>query len=129
MAPSEQSTPPMDRIVKLLTGISKTHKVLELGPSYNPTVVRADGWNVYSLDHASAPELGEKYRNNRPFGISGIQEVDFVWSSGPLESAIPEEHWGTFDAIIASHVIEHQPNLLGFVQSTSKMLKRGGLLN
>ena len=118
----------MDRKAKLLAGVAREHKVLEIGPSYNPTVTRRDGWNVFSLDHAPAAELRKHYGSKPGVDVSRIEEVDFVWKGGPLESAIPAEHLGTFDVIIASHVIEHQPNLVGFFQSTSRILKPGGLL-
>ena len=35
----------------------------------------------------------------------------------------------TFDIVIASHVIEHQPDLVSFFQSVGKMLKPDGLLS
>jgi SAM-dependent methyltransferase len=119
----------LTRNEKLLCNRKKDRKILELGPSYNPTITRADGWHIYSLDHASGEQLRNKYRNNPDVDISRIQEVDFVWSEGTLESAIPAEHLGTFDLVIASHVIEHQPNLVGFFQSISKMLKPDGRLS
>jgi SAM-dependent methyltransferase len=117
------------RIDKLLSKVDKQDKILEIGPSYNPTVTRADGWNVYSLDHASGEELRAKYSNNPAVDTARIQEVDFVWSGGSLDSAIPAEHLGTFDAIIASHVIEHQPDLVSFFHSISKILKPKGVLS
>jgi SAM-dependent methyltransferase len=117
------------RIDKLLSKVSRQDKILELGPSYSPTVTRADGWNVYSLDHASGEELRRKYNNDSTVDTSRIQEVDFVWSGGSLESAIPVEHLGTFDVIIASHVIEHQPDLVSFFHSITRILKPKGILS
>jgi len=119
----------MHRNAKLLAGVDRSHKILEIGPSYNPTITRSEGWNVYSLDYASAADLRERYRRFPNVDLSRIEEVDFVWTEGTFESAIPPEHLGTFDAVIASHVIEHQPNLVGFFQSISRILKPGGLLN
>ena len=116
-------------IEKILFKVHKTHQMLEFGPSYDPAVTRKEGWNVYRLGHASGEELRRKYGSDPTVDASRIQEVDFVWTGGPLESAIPEEHMGTFDVVIASHVIEHQPNLVGFFQSVSRMLKPDGLLS
>ncbi len=122
-------TPPQARIDKLLYRLKKHHKILELGPSYNPAVSRADGWNSFSMDHATAEELRVKYANDAAAEYGKrIQEVDFVWRGGPLEDAIPPEHLGTFDAFVASHVIEHTPDLVAFFQSVARIVRPMGLL-
>lgn len=118
-----------DRVAKLLAGIPKSGKILEIGPSYNPIVTREAGWDCYSIDHGSQEELKAKYANdpNAGYGVR-IQPVDFVWRGGPMESAVPKEHHGTFDACIASHVVEHTPDLVAFLNSIAVLLKPGGIL-
>lgn len=37
---------------------------------------------------------------------------------------MPQEYWGTFDACIASHLIEHIPNPLGFYSSMEKLIAK-----
>ncbi|MEI9970894.1 MAG: methyltransferase domain-containing protein [Ignavibacteriota bacterium] len=75
------------------------------------------------LDHATAEELKEKYRGAHP--IERIEPVDYLWRGGPIESAIPSSEHGTFDAVIASHVLEHIPDPIGFFLSCAKLLTRG----
>jgi SAM-dependent methyltransferase len=120
--------PPVDRTDKLLHRISRTAKILEIGPGYNPLVRKSDGWNVFTIDHGTADELRKKYRAIGT-DTSRIDEIDFVWRGGPLESAVPIQHHSSFDACIASHVIEHVPDLVGFFNSIGRLLRPGGILS
>lgn len=113
----------MTRTDKLLYHIRKDMKVLEIGPSFRPTCIRADGWDVYSLDHATRDELREKYCHHAGIDIDLIEEVDFIWRGGPMPDVIPPDNRGTFDACIASHVIEHMPDPIAFFESLSKLMK------
>ena len=42
--------------------------------------------------------------------------------------AIPEAFWGSFNACIASHVIEHIPNPIGFYHSLDRLLAPHGVV-
>jgi len=118
-----------DDALNLLSGIDPTSNVLELGPSINPKAPRSRGWNVTVVDHATQDELIEKYRNDTRVDVSNIEKVDYVWRGGPLHDAVPPERHGTFDALIASHVIEHIPDPIGFLQSAERLLHpRRGVL-
>lgn len=119
----------MTRNEKILAGISRSMKILEIGPSYSPVLTRNDGWNVYSLDHCSADELRRKYAGERNVDISRVQDVDFIWRDGPLETAIPDDQLGTFDACIGSHTIEHVPNLVAFFRSMERILSPKGVVS
>ena len=74
----------MDRLSKLLFGIDKSMKILEIGPGYNPAIRKADGWNVWTIDHATRDELLTKYSEdaNVPFDLSKMEEIDFIFSDG-----------------------------------------------
>jgi SAM-dependent methyltransferase len=82
-----------------------------------------------SVDYASQDELVEKYRPDPGVDVSGIEEVDVVWDGGPLEEALPTDSVGTFDAFIASHVLEHIPDPIGLLQSLEKVLKPSGVVS
>jgi len=107
--------------------ICRNMKILEIGPSYSPLAPRSGGWRSLSLDHATEEQLREKYRDLP--GAEQINPVDFVWREGPIDSAIPADQHGTFDAIIASHVIEHFPDPLAFFLSAAVLLKEAGLIS
>jgi SAM-dependent methyltransferase len=118
----------MDRLEKLLFGIDRTARILEVGPSHNPVAPKAAGWQSFVLDHASQEELREKYRGH-DVAHDRIEPVNFVWSGGPIHDAVPAGEHGSFDACIASHVLEHLPNPIGFFQSLERLLKADGVVS
>lgn len=118
----------MDRMQKLLVRIDKSMKVLEIGPSFSPVAPRATGWNTWTVDHTDQKGLREKYRADPSVDVSLIGPVDFLWNAGELDQAIPAEHHGTFDACIASHVIEHLPDPVGFYRSLDPLMRPNGVL-
>jgi len=89
---------------------------------------KSGGWQTHIVDHATRDELRAKYR---PAGVDTdlIEEVDTVWQGGPLHDAVPARLLGKVDLIIASHVLEHIPDLLGFLQSASLLVRPGGLIS
>lgn len=119
----------MDRTDKLMCRIDRSMKILELGPGFSPVTPKSGGWNSWSVDHADQDSLREKYRNEPSVDTTKIEPVDFIWRGGDLDGAIPKEHHNTFDACIASHVIEHLPNPLGFFRSTERLLKPTGVIS
>lgn len=114
------------RTEMLLESIDKTHNIIEIGPSHSPLTPKADGWNSKSIDHATKDALIEKYRTHPDVNLDRIEHVDFVWQSGRLSDAVPTALHGTFDVFLASHVIEHTPDLIGFLESAQTLLTPTG---
>jgi SAM-dependent methyltransferase len=112
----------------LLAPVSPNARIIEIGPSYNPIAPKAAGWNTYTMDHLTKEGLVAKYRDHPGVDIDRIEEVDCVWVSGTLEDAVPTDLYGTFDAFIASHVIEHTPDLIAFLDSAAALLKPDGVV-
>lgn len=121
---------------KLFGGMTRDKKVfhlldkkglgLEIGPSHNPLAPKSKGFNVHVLDHASAAELREKYQGH-DVNLENIEEVDFVWHGEALHELIGKtDH---YDWIIASHVIEHTPDMITFLAQCEKLLKPEGVLS
>ena len=110
----------------LLGGIPRSARILEVGPSYSPIAPRADGWKTTIVDHASRPDLVEKYRGQPDVWVDRIEDVDFIWSDGSIADAVPVALHGTFDVLIASHVIEHVPDVIAFLRSTATLLRDDG---
>lgn len=106
--------------------LEKTGLGLEIGPSHNPFAPKRKGFNVHILDHASAAELRNKYQGHG-VNLDNIEEVDFVWRGEPLQKLIGET--SCYDWIIASHVIEHVPDLISFLQQCETLLKPAGILS
>jgi SAM-dependent methyltransferase len=98
---------------------------LEIGPSYNPILPKRDGYRVESIDYCDAPTLRAKYAPHPTIDETRIEEVDHVWRGEPLSTLVGA---GRFDIVVASHVIEHTPDMLGFLHECEKTLAPGGRL-
>ncbi len=112
----------------LLAPVSREAHIIEIGPSYNPIAPKAGGWNTKTLDHTTREKLIAHYRGQPGVDVNRIEEVDFIWTGGPLADAVPKALHGTFDALVASHVIEHTPNLIAFLNSAAVLLKADGVV-
>lgn len=97
---------------------------LEVGPGYAPTFPKSQGWNVETLDHASADELRQKYQGLTD--ISRIEEIDYISDGKPLHEIIDRRSHYNF--IYASHVIEHITDPISFFKSCELLLKPDGEL-
>ena len=115
------------RAEKLLGPIDRSARIIEIGPSHNPIAPKSAGWDTRTLDHATQASLVEKYRGHPGVDVDRIEEVDFVWTGGSMLDAVPSNLHGTFDAFIASHVIEHTTDLVGFLDATAALLTPAGV--
>ena len=113
------------RTKKLLTHVNRAGAGLEIGPSYNPVTPKAAGWNVKIADHLTAKDLRAKYQAWQ-VDVSKVEEVDYVLDGSGLSGIDAAQ---AFDWIIASHVIEHSPDLVRFLQDCSRLLKPSGVLS
>ncbi len=98
-------------------------RCLEIGPSFGPTLPKAYGIDVTVVDHLSTDDLRAKYAA-MGVDVSGIEPVDYVWQSGKLSDLIPRR----FDAIMASHVVEHMTDLVAFLEDCDRLLEASGRL-
>ena len=117
----------MDRVARLLSTSTKDSPILEIGASHSPIAPKADGWRTHVLDHTDRAGLIAKF-GEQGVDVSRVEEVDTVWHSGPIDQAVAPDLLGQFDTVIASHVIEHIPDLLGFLKSAERLCKRGGVV-
>ncbi len=106
-----------------------TMRGLEIGPLASPRV-RKDEGPVRYVDHASAAELKEKYATDA--GMEGrldeIVDVDYVLGKSTTISEATAED-APFDYVIASHVIEHIPDTIGWLDDLTHVLRVGGILS
>ncbi len=116
------------RAETLLAPVPRGGRIIEIGPMFSPIAPKAAGWNTCTLDHLSREGLVEKYQADPNVDVSRIEEVDFVWTGGALSDAVPAALHGSLDAFVASHVIEHTPDLIAFLQSAAALLKPEGVV-
>jgi predicted SAM-dependent methyltransferase len=119
---------PATRDQILLAPVARGAQIIEIGPSYNPIAPKAGGWNTKTLDHTTREKLIAHYRGHAGVDVNRIEEVDFIWTGGLLADAVPKGLHGAFDAFVASHVIEHTPDLIAFLNSAAVLLKVDGVV-
>jgi len=112
----------------LVGNLDPSSQVVEIGPSFSPLAPKAKGWNTTTVDHATRAELIEKYRGDPTVDVNRIEDVDCVWTGGSLADAVPAHLHGTFDALIASHVIEHTTDFVGFLDAAAALLANSGIV-
>jgi SAM-dependent methyltransferase len=95
--------------------IGDAGRVLEIGPFCNPI---ARGPHVEYLDVLTSDELRERAveLNLDPAGCP-----EHIHHTGDIS-----EVNGSFDAVVSSHSIEHQPNFIKHIQHIERLLKVGG---
>lgn len=97
---------------------------LEFGPLTRP-IVSPDEGEISYVDYLDSEGLREKYRDDPNVDIHEIVDVDVVLEAGRLpETALA----GAFDYAVASHVLEHLPDPLGWLEQCSAALKPDGIL-
>ena len=98
---------------------------LEIGPLDRPVVTKEMGEVAY-VDHATASALKEKYDGDPGVNVDQIVEVDFVHSDRPLVDCVEGDN---FDYVVASHTIEHVPDVVGWLREVAEVLTEGGVLS
>jgi hypothetical protein len=97
---------------------------LEIGPLMRPIVTKAMG-RVEYIDRASTDELRRWYSNNDQVDPASLVEVDHVWGTQTLFECVGRQR--VYDYVVASHVIEHVPDLFGWLQEIGSVLADGGI--
>jgi hypothetical protein len=98
---------------------------LEIGPSYSPVAPKSLGYNVKILDHTDRLTLVSKYS---ALGEKTrlIEDVDYIWNGQPYRALVGPSI--RFNWVIASHVIEHTPDLISFLLDIADVLEPQGSL-
>jgi SAM-dependent methyltransferase len=109
---------------RLLRGLNIPGSVgVEIGPLCWPLVRRSDGGSIIYVDHADTPHLQQKYRNDPHVDVNEIVDVDAVWGQNSLHQAISGRY---VDYVVASHVVEHVPDLVTWLRELGAVLKPTG---
>jgi SAM-dependent methyltransferase len=96
---------------------------LEIGPLASPVVPRELGSIAY-VDHLPTDELRAKYRGDPDVDEQQIVSTDYVWGSTTLSEAVGRA--APVDYVVASHVLEHVPDLVGWLDEVTAVLRPGG---
>lgn len=114
------------RVAQFTLGIDPAAcEILEIGALHRPTFSPSQP-NVKFADHLPTADLRRKWSNVPDFDPSQIVDVDFVVEGNDYARAVDGRR---FDLVLASHVIEHVPDPLGWFEQMGKILKPEGLLS
>ncbi len=97
---------------------------LEIGALASP-MLRPPAARVKFVDHADSAALRAKYAGDPAVALDDIVAVDAVWGDNTLAQCFPGER---FDFVIASHVIEHVPDMIGWLGEVADILAPDGRL-
>ena len=117
----------MQRSEKVLHRIDSRGRGMEIGPSYGPIAPKRSGFHVDILDHLDRDAPMRKYQNAPGVNMDQIEPVDYIWNGEPYAELIGEMK--CYDWIIASHLIEHTPDLIGFLNDCDSVLNDTGVLS
>lgn len=116
----------MNRKDKVLRHVNTHGHGIEIGPSHNPLAPKKEGYKVHIVDNLSRDQLIAKYKDHN-VSLESIEDVDFVWSGEPYSTLTGRSKY--YDWVIASHVIEHTPDLIGFLNDCDTILKDNGVIS
>ncbi|WP_266157758.1 methyltransferase domain-containing protein [Dyella silvatica] len=112
----------MERRQKLITGLNfKSDVIAEIGALCSPLVTKAEA-DVRFIDYASAEVLRKHYSGNPGVDPDRIVETDAIWGEQTLFDALGQR----VDFILASHVIEHVPDLVTWLNELHSALNDDG---
>jgi len=109
-----------------LNNIDLNKRILEIGPLCTPMIKKNKALNnVFYADIRPTDEIKKLYKDNSSIDNAGICEIDYVVENSYLETFSGVEK---FDYVLASHVIEHVPQLILFFQDVATVINSGGFL-
>ena len=111
---------------KLLANLDiKNSFGLEIDALSGPLVRRDEG-SIMFVDHATTDEFKRKHANEAMVASDDIVTVDAVWGAQSLQECVGPEK--IFDYVIASHVVEHVPDIITWLSEVRQILKPTGFL-
>jgi SAM-dependent methyltransferase len=116
-----------DKKAKALAAIDPpSSRGIEIGALDNP-LVTADMGSIFYADHELTPGLRAKYAEDPAVEIENIVEVDFQLGEASLAQTISAH--ADFDYVIASHIVEHVPDVVTWFREIAEVLRPGGVLS
>lgn len=114
----------MNRNEKLLSDIDLATAVgIEVGALDKPVVPPTTA-GIFYVDHADTPALRIKYATEPSVTLENLVQVSGVWGEKTLAEAASAI--APVDFLIASHVIEHVPDLITWLQEIASVVKPTG---
>ena len=114
------------RNAALLSGIDIARlQGVEIGPLDRPVVTPAHGRILY-VDHVDTAALRTKYAADAGVDIEALAPIGHVWNQDGPGLAGWCAARGPVDYVVASHVAEHVPDLIGWLRTLVRALSPAG---
>ncbi len=123
----------MNRKEKMLQGLDLRHMTgIEVGPLDKSLVKKSEG-TIFYVDHCDTAELKRRWSADHRINLE-LLHVDAVWGDNTLNAAVASaadgsgKTWAGADYLLASHVVEHVPDLVAWLQEIHDALRPSGLV-
>lgn len=118
------SKSPQDlRRMRIISGIDLTSSGIEYGPLHRTIITRDMCKRIRYVDYKSREELVAQYAHDAVVDVSLIPDIDIVTGGRQITEFVPEE---SIDFVISSHVMEHVPDFIGWLETNLRLLRPGG---
>jgi SAM-dependent methyltransferase len=117
------TSPQEMRRMRIISGVDLDSSGLEYGPLHNAIVLKDECRDIRFVDFKTREELVAQYSNDPNVDVSLIPDIDIVTNGRPINEFVADNG---IDFIIASHVLEHVPDLIGWLEANLRLLRTGG---
>lgn len=100
-------------------------RAIELGPLDSPLLSREQFPNLKYADYFSTEQLRRRIQNNPNRDADRVVDLDLVLGGRRWSDLLAAR---SIDLFVASHVLEHVPDLFGWLADLSTIMAPGGLL-
>lgn len=109
----------------MLKSVDLEGQGLEIGPLCWPVLTKSEAKIKY-VDHTTTEGLQKLYKGDKGIKQSEIVAVDYPLNNRTLKQTVGRKR---FDFILASHVIEHVPDMISWLNDMASVLNEGGVLS
>jgi SAM-dependent methyltransferase len=111
------------RRMRIISGIDLKSSGIEYGPLHRVIRSRDICPNVRYVDYKTRDQLMAHYAADPNVDVSLIPDIDIVTGGRPITEFVDDE---SIDFVIASHVMEHVPDFIGWIETNLRLLRPGG---
>ncbi|RWB74614.1 MAG: class I SAM-dependent methyltransferase [Mesorhizobium sp.] len=110
------------RAKRITSALNLAGKGIEYGPLH-AALLHKPHYDVSYVDYANRASLVAHHGKNPSVDVNLIPDIDIVTGGKLISEFLPKE---SVDYVVASHVMEHVPDLLGWLESNLHVLRSGG---
>ena len=111
------------RRMRITSSIKFDSSGIEYGPLHRVIMPRDLCPKVRYVDFKPRDQLVRHYAKDPNVDVSLIPEIDIVTSGRKITEFVDDE---SIDFVVASHVLEHVPNFIGWLETNLRLLRPGG---